>query len=130
MGRWSYHTYSCKNFCRLTIASVHQPCNQLVTERRCVQTLTITAQHTSILRQQGRNETSWQAFITDLRQFITDQHSQGNGVCSNTHHRCAKIKLWRKAVCSLSLTCAQTTMNNTTNNRAALITAPSTTTLI
>ena len=40
----------------------------------------VTAQHTSILRQQGRNETPWQAFIIDLRQFITDQHAQGNGV--------------------------------------------------
>ena len=28
MGRWSYHMYSCKNFCRLTTASVYQPCNQ------------------------------------------------------------------------------------------------------
>ena len=42
--------------------------------------LTVTAQHTSILRQQGRNETPQQAFITDFCQFITDQHSQGNGV--------------------------------------------------
>ena len=40
----------------------------------------VTAQHTSILRQQGRNETPRQAFIIDLRQFITDQHAQGNGV--------------------------------------------------
>ena len=28
MGWWSYHTYSCKNFCQLTITSVYQPCNQ------------------------------------------------------------------------------------------------------
>ena len=42
--------------------------------------MTVTAQHTSMLRQQGRNETPRQAFITDLRQFITDQHSQGKGV--------------------------------------------------
>ena len=28
MGWWSYHRYSCKNFRRLTIASVYQPCNQ------------------------------------------------------------------------------------------------------
>ena len=28
MGHWSYHTYSCKNFRRLTIASIYQPCNQ------------------------------------------------------------------------------------------------------
>ena len=80
MGSWSYHMYSCRNFCRLTIASVYQPCNQRVTESGCIQTLTVTAQHTSILRQQGRNETPRQAFITDLHQFITDQHSQGNGV--------------------------------------------------
>ena len=51
-----------------------------MTESRWVQTLTVTAQHTSILRQQGRNETPRQAFITDLCQFITNQHSQGNGV--------------------------------------------------
>ena len=30
MGHWSYHTYSCKNFHRLTIASVYQPCTQRV----------------------------------------------------------------------------------------------------
>ena len=41
---------------------------------------TITAQHTSLLRQQGRHETPRQAYIADLRQFITDQHTQGNGV--------------------------------------------------
>ena len=35
-----------------------------------------------------------------------------------------------KAVCSPSLTCAQTTTNKTTNNLAALVTAPSTNTLI
>ena len=28
LGHWSYHMYSCKNFCRLTIASVYQPCNE------------------------------------------------------------------------------------------------------
>ena len=50
MGHWSYHTYSCKNFCRLTIASVYQPCNQRVTDSGCVRTLTVTAQHTSLLR--------------------------------------------------------------------------------
>ena len=80
MGRWSYHMYSCKNFCRLTIASVYQPCDQRVTDCGCVRTLTVTAQHTSLLRQQGRHETPRQAFIIDLRQFITDQHAQGNGV--------------------------------------------------
>ena len=80
MGRWSYHTYSCKNFRRLTIASVYQPCTQQVLENGRVRTLTVTAQHTSLLQQQGRHETPRQAFITDLRQFITDQHTQGNGV--------------------------------------------------
>ena len=43
-------------------------------------TLTVTAQHTSLLRQQGRNKTPRQAFIIDLCQFITDQHAQGNGI--------------------------------------------------
>ena len=80
MGRWCYHTYSCKNFRQLTIASVYQPCNQRVLDRGHVRTLTFTAQHTSLLRQQGRHETPRQAFIMDLRQFITDQHAQGNGV--------------------------------------------------
>ena len=80
MGHWSYHTYSCKNFRQLTIASIYQPCNQQVTDSEHVQTLTVTAQHTSILRQQGCNETPRQAFIIDLRQFITDQHAQGNGI--------------------------------------------------
>ena len=47
MGQWSYHTYSCKNFRRLTITSVYHPCNQRVLDSRCVRTLTITAQHTS-----------------------------------------------------------------------------------
>ena len=55
MGQWSYHMYSCKNFRRLTIASVYQPCNQRVTNWGCVQTLTVTAQHTSLLRQQGHS---------------------------------------------------------------------------
>ena len=40
----------------------------------------VTAQHTSLLRQQGRNETLRQAFIIDLHQFLIDQHAQGNGV--------------------------------------------------
>ena len=80
MGRWSYHTYSCKNFSRLTIASVYQPCNQRVLDCGHVRTLTVTAQHTSLLRQQGSHKTPRQAFITDLHQFITDQHAQGNGV--------------------------------------------------
>ena len=75
MGRWSYHTYSSKNFLQLTIASIYQPCNQRVTDSGQVRTLTVTAQHTSILRQQGHNETPRQAFIIDLRQFITDQHA-------------------------------------------------------
>ena len=80
MGQWSYHKYSCKNFRPLTIASVYQPCNQRVLDRGCVRTLTVTAQHTSLLRQQGRHETPRQVFIIDLCQFITDQHAQGNGV--------------------------------------------------
>ena len=80
MGRWSYHTYSCKNFHRLTITSVYQPCNQRVTDSGRVRTLTVTAQHTSLLRQQGRHKTPRQAFIIDLHQFITNQHAQGNGV--------------------------------------------------
>ena len=75
MGHWSYHTYSCENFHRLTIASVYQPCTQRVLKNGLVRTLTVTAQHTSLLRQQGRHETPQQAFITDLRQFITDQHT-------------------------------------------------------
>ena len=80
MGWWSYHTYSCKNFHRLTITSVYQPCTQRVLENGRVRTLTVTTQHTSLLRQQGRHETPRQAFITDLPQFITDQHTQGNSV--------------------------------------------------
>ena len=80
MGRWSYHTYSCKNFCRLTITSVYQPCTQCILENGRVRTLTVTAQHTSLLQQQGHHETPRQVFITDLCQFITDQHTQGNGV--------------------------------------------------
>ena len=36
MARWSYHTYSCKTFRRLTIASVYQPCNQRVTDCGCI----------------------------------------------------------------------------------------------
>ena len=80
MGQWSYHTYSCQNLCRLTITSVYQPCNQRVTDCGHVRTLTVTAQHTSLLRQQGRHETPRQAFIVDLHQFITNQHAQGNGV--------------------------------------------------
>ena len=80
MGRWSYHMYSCKNFCRLTIASVYQPCNQRVLDHERVRTLTVTAQLTSLLRQQGPHETPRQVIIIDLRQFITDQHVQGNGV--------------------------------------------------
>ena len=75
MGRWSYPTYSCKNLRRLTIASVYQPCNQRVTDSGCIRTLTVTTQHTSILRQQGCNESPRQAFITDLHQFITVQHA-------------------------------------------------------
>ena len=80
MGWWSYHTYCCKTFHRLTIASVYQPCNQQVLDRGHVRALTVTAQHSSLLRQQGRHETPRQAFITDLCQFITDQHAQGNGI--------------------------------------------------
>ena len=80
MGCWSYQTYSCKNFRRLTIASVYQPCNQRVTNSGRIQTLTVTAQHTSILRQQGCTKTPRQSFITDLCQFITDQHAQGNSI--------------------------------------------------
>ena len=49
MGRWSYHTYSCKNIHRLMIASVYQPCTQRVLENGQVRTLTVTAQHTSLL---------------------------------------------------------------------------------
>ena len=49
MGWWSYHTYSCKNFRRLTIASVYQPCTQQVLDSGRVRTLTVTARHTSLL---------------------------------------------------------------------------------
>ena len=54
--------------------------NQRVTESRRARTLTVTAQYTSILRQQGQNKTPWQTFIADLCQLITNQHSQGNDV--------------------------------------------------
>ena len=57
MGHWSYHTYSCKNYRRLTIASVYEPCTQRVLENGRVRTLTVTAQHTSLLRQQCHHET-------------------------------------------------------------------------
>ena len=49
LGQWSYHMYSCKTFCGLTIVSVYQPCNQRILDRGCVRTLTVTAQHTSLL---------------------------------------------------------------------------------
>ena len=62
------------------ITSVYQPYTQRVLENGRVRTLTVTAQQTSLLRQQGRHETPRQAFITDLCQFITDQHIQGNSV--------------------------------------------------
>ena len=60
--------------------SVYQPCIQRVLENGQVRTLTVTTQHTSLLRQQDCHETPRQAFITDLCQFITDQQTQGNGV--------------------------------------------------
>ena len=49
IGSWCYHTYSCNNFCRLRITSVYQPCTQRVLENGQVRTLTVTAQHTSLL---------------------------------------------------------------------------------
>ena len=70
MGWWSYHTYSCKNFHGLVIAAVYHPCTQRVFENGQVRTLTVTAQHTSLLRQQGRHETHRQAFITYLHQYF------------------------------------------------------------
>ena len=49
MDRWSCPTYRCKNFRRLTISSVYQPCTQRVLDSGRVRTLTVIAQHTSLL---------------------------------------------------------------------------------
>ena len=69
--------------------------NKAVFKNTTIPNSTLKKKHTSICYQLCRkgvaSETIW---------------------CSNTHHKCAKIKLGQQAVCSPSLTCAQTATNH------------------
>ena len=80
MGRWCYQTFLCKENKQLTIVSAYQTCTQKVKVNNKVTTLTATAQQTSELRQQGRDETLRQAFVKDLKKFLESKTTADNGV--------------------------------------------------
>ena len=80
LGRWTYQTLAGKAERNITIISAYQVCEQSIVEGLRVKTLTATAQQTSTLRQQGRNDSPRSAFITDLRAFLHEQRALKNGI--------------------------------------------------
>ena len=80
LGRWTYHTLGVKAGRNITIISAYQLCEQEIVEDSRVRTLTGTAQQTSILRLQVRDETPRHAFIHDLRAFLQEQRTLKNGI--------------------------------------------------
>ena len=70
LGRWSYQVLSCKNRRTLTIVSAYQVCQQQIVTNNRVISSTASAQQTSLLRQQGRQENPRQAFVQDLQTFL------------------------------------------------------------
>ena len=80
MGQWTHQTLTCKNHHKLTIITAYQSCQHGNNSARTkIHTLTVHAQQTSILRQQGCTCTSRQAFLVNLSTFI-------KGIKSTTHH--------------------------------------------
>jgi hypothetical protein len=80
LGRWTYQTLAGKANRNLTVVSAYQVCNQAVVDNSKVKTLTASAQQISILRIQGRDLSPRQAFIADLRKFMTEQRQKNNGI--------------------------------------------------
>ena len=80
LWRWCYQTLSCKNNRCIVIISAYQVCKQPIRTRNKIGTLTATAQQTSMLEMEHRQEKPRSAFITDLNKFIASIHAAGNGV--------------------------------------------------
>ena len=68
MGRWSCHTFSCKNNKSLTVISAYQVCDQPLIDSStdCIKSFTASSQQVSMLRQQDRFCSPREAFIIDL----------------------------------------------------------------
>jgi hypothetical protein len=64
----------------MTIICAYQVCDQRIVENGRIKTMTATAQQTSMLRQQNRNETPRAAFITDLRSLLRIERAKGHGI--------------------------------------------------
>jgi exonuclease III len=80
MGRWTFQTLSCKDNRNMTIICAYQVCDQRIVENGRIKTMTATAQQTSMLRQQNRNETPRAAFITDLQSLLRIEQAKGHGI--------------------------------------------------
>ena len=57
---WAYQTFVCKNHHKLTAVMAYQPCQQGHTQNTKICTLTVHAQQSSLLQQQGRHCTPQQ----------------------------------------------------------------------
>ena len=81
LGRWTFQTLTCKGAQKITLISAYQVCEQSIVTNSRIKTLTATAQQVSILRQQGRYDTTpREAFVKDLTKFIHKKREEGSGI--------------------------------------------------
>lgn len=81
MGQWSYHILAGKDSKRICFITLYFPSEQrLHTSDGRLRTLTVQAQQTSILQQQGRNITPQTAFYQDLNFFLQSLRDTGHSL--------------------------------------------------
>ena len=79
MGRWSYQCLAGKTKSFVVILA-YQPCRQMLKVGNKISTLTVTAQHQSMLSIEKRLINSRKAFVADLDCFIKQCRQRGEGI--------------------------------------------------